>query len=87
MHAYEDRFVIEQFTRCAPRFIRKPHQAWGFKTLFRNIDIYRKLGVHRPKGLRPDLWEQVRWLNGSGRPMPREMFRNGWRSTHRDLWL
>ena len=81
IHAYQDRFVTEQFTRCAPELVRKPHQAWGFKTLFRNIDIYRKLGVHRPKGLKPDLWGQVRWLNGSGRPMPREMFRNGWRSS------
>lgn len=79
--AYQDRFVTEQFTRCAPEMIRKPHQAWGFKTLFRNIEIYRKLGVHRPKGLIPDLWDQVRWLNGSGRAMPRQMFRNGWRST------
>ena len=78
---YEDRFLLEQFTDCAPEVIRKPHQAWGFKTLFRNIDIYKKLGVHRPKGLKPDLWDQVRWLNGSGKPMPREMFRNGWRST------
>lgn len=78
---YHDRFVTEQFTRCAPELIRKPHQAWGFKTLFRNIAIYRKLGVHRPKGLNPDLWDQVRWLNGSGQPLPRAMFRNGWRST------
>ena len=78
---YEDRFLLDQFTDCAPEIIRKPHQAWGFKTLFRNIDIYKKLGVHRPKGLKPDLWDQVKWLNGSGQPMPREMFRNGWRST------
>lgn len=78
---YEDRFILEQFTLCAPELVRKPHQAWGFKTLFRNIDIYKKLGVHRPKGLRPDLWDRVKWLNGSGRPMPRAMFRNGWRST------
>ena len=81
VHGFEDRPVISQFDRCAPEFIRKPHQAWGFKTLFRNIDIYRKLGVHRPKGLNPDLWQQIRWLNGAGKPMPREMFRNGWRST------
>jgi Glycosyl transferase family 2 len=81
VHAYEDRFLIDQFTMAAPEMVRKPHQAWGFKTLFRTIDIYKKLGVHRPKGLRPDLWDQVRWLNGSGREMPREMFRNGWRST------
>lgn len=78
---YSDRFVVEQFTRAAHEITRKPHQAWGFKTLFRNIAIYRKLGVHRPKGLKPDLWDQVKWLNGSGRPMPREMFRNGWRSS------
>lgn len=81
VHDYADDFLLEQFTRCAPEMIRKPHQAWGFKTLFRNIDIYKKLGVHRPKGLKPDLWDQVRWLNGSGRAMPKEMFRNGWRST------
>lgn len=81
VHAYQDRFLLDQFTRCAPEVVRKPHQAWGFKTLFRNIEIYKKLGVHRPKGLKPDLWDQVRWLNGSGRPMPKEMFRNGWRST------
>lgn len=81
VHDYDDRFLIEQFTLAAPEIVRKPHQAWGFKTLFRNIDIYKKLGVHRPKGLRPDLWDQVRWLNGSGKRMPREMFRNGWRST------
>ncbi len=81
IHAFEDSPVIGQFAACAPEIIRKPHQAWGFKTLFRNIDIYKKLGVHRPKGLRPDLWDKVRWLNGSGKPLPVEMFRNGWRST------
>lgn len=81
VHGYDDRFVTEQFTRCAPEHIRKPHQAWGFKTLFRNIALYRKLGVHRPKGLRPDLWSEVRWLNGSGQPMPAEMYRTAWRST------
>ncbi len=81
VHGYADQFLLEQFTACAPEVVRKPHQAWGFKTLFRNIDIYKKLGVHRPKGLRPDLWDEVRWLNGSGKPMPRAMFRNGWRSS------
>ncbi|MFN7224246.1 MAG: glycosyltransferase family 2 protein [Paracoccaceae bacterium] len=78
---YQDRFLLDQFNDCAPQVIRKPHQAWGFKTLFRNIEIYKKLGVHRPKGLKPDLWDQVKWLNGSGRPMPKALFRNGWRST------
>lgn len=78
---YEDKPIIAQFDRCAPEIIRKPHQAWGFKTLFRNNEIFRKLGVHRPKGLQPEHWDQIKWLNGSGRPMPQSVLRNGWRST------
>lgn len=81
VHEYEDRPITEQFLRCAPEFARKPHQAWGFKTLFQNIGLFKKMGVHRPKGLNPQLWEQINWVNGSGKPLPREMFRNGWRST------
>ncbi|WP_425437073.1 glycosyltransferase family 2 protein [Litoreibacter ponti] len=81
VHEYKDEFLINQFTRCAPELCRKPHQAWGFKTLFRNIGIYKKMGVHRPKGLKPDLWEKIKWVNGSGKPMPKKLIRNGWRST------
>ena len=81
VHEYEDRPITEQFLRCAPEFARKPHQAWGFKTLFQNIGLFKKMGVHRPKGLNPQLWEEINWVNGSGKPLPREMFRNGWRST------
>ncbi|OBY25692.1 glycosyltransferase family 2 protein [Leisingera sp. JC1] len=73
--------ITREFTRCAHEVTRKPHQAWGFKTLFRNNSIFKKLGVHRPKGLKPQLWEDIRWVNGSGQDMPREMFRNGWRSS------
>ncbi|WP_323775600.1 glycosyltransferase family 2 protein [Leisingera sp.] len=73
--------ITREFTRCAYEVTRKPHQAWGFKTLFRNTGIFKKLGVHRPKGLKPQLWEDIRWVNGSGQDMPREMFRNGWRSS------
>ncbi len=78
---FDDDFVISQFNKCAPELCRKPHQAWGFKTLFRNIGIYKKMGVHRPKGLKPDLWDQITWVNGSGKQMPRSLLRNGWRST------
>jgi hypothetical protein len=81
VHEYDDDFLINQFHRCAPELCRKPHQAWGFKTLFRNIGIYKKMGVHRPKGLKPDLWDQIKWVNGSGKPMPQKLLRNGWRST------
>ena len=60
---------------------RKPHQAWGFKTLYRNIGLFKKLGVHRPKGLNPQLWTHINWVNGSGQPLPKDMYRNAWRST------
>jgi hypothetical protein len=81
VHDYVDGPITEQFLRCAPEYARKPHQAWGFKTLFQNIGLFKKLGVHRPKGLNPQLWEDINWVNGSGLPLPREMYRNGWRST------
>lgn len=81
VHLFKEGLITEQFFRCAPEYARKPHQAWGFKTLFRNIGLFKKLGVHRPKGLNPQLWEKINWVNGSGALLPRDMFRNGWRST------
>lgn len=81
VHEYVDRPITEQFTRCAPELARKPHQAWGFKTLFQTNGIFKKLGVHRPKGLKPQFWDKIAWVNGSGQPMPPEMYRNAWRST------
>jgi len=81
IHEFSDVPICEAFTQCAPELVRKPHQAWGFKTLYRNQGIFKKLGVHRPKGLKPQLWEEINWVNGSGAPMPPSMFRNGWRST------
>lgn len=75
--AFEDRPVTGQFTRCAPQLIRRPHQAWGFKTLFRNNGLFDEIGAHRPKGFRGGT---VRWVNGSGRPMPRSTLKTGWRS-------
>lgn len=81
VHRYDDTPLIDQFTRCAPEFANKPHQAWGFKTLFRRNGIFRKMGVHRPKGLNAQLWEQINWVNGSGQALPPKMYRNAWRST------
>ena len=83
IHDFVDTPITKQFTRCAPELARKPHQAWGFKTLFQNIGIFKKLGVHRPKGLNPQLWESINWVNGTGKPLPRSIYRNGWRSTLR----
>lgn len=78
---FDTDLIIRQFTRCAPEYARKPHQAWGFKTLFQNAGIFKKLGVHRPKGLNPQLVDEINWVNGSGAPLPETMYRNGWRST------
>ncbi|MDO6724749.1 glycosyltransferase family 2 protein [Celeribacter halophilus] len=80
VHEYEDRFLVEQFFRAAPEFANKPHQAWGFKTLFKNVGLFKKLGVHRPKGLKPQVWDKIRWYNGSAKPMPEGEYRNAWRS-------
>ena len=82
-HAFVDLPITEQFTRCAPELTRKPHVAWGFKTLFQNRGIFKKLGVHRPKGLFPQLKNRLNWVNGSGLTMPETMYRNAWRSTTR----
>lgn len=73
--------IIGQFDHCAPEMTRKPHQAWGFKTLYRNNGIFRKLGVHRPKGLVASLSSEVNWVNGSGKPMPENIYRTAWRSS------
>ena len=81
VHTFCDRPITEQFKRCAREVTRKPHQAWGFKTMFVNNGTFRKLGVHRPKGLNAQLWEGIVWVNGSGKTMPSSVLRNGWRST------
>ncbi|MEE9387233.1 MAG: glycosyltransferase family 2 protein [Paracoccaceae bacterium] len=81
VHHYSDEPIIKIFDNCAAEMTRKPHQAWGFKTLFRNIGIFKKLGVHRPKGLRAQHWDKITWVNGSGVPLPPKMYRNAWRST------
>ncbi|SLN38637.1 hypothetical protein ROJ8625_01784 [Roseivivax jejudonensis] len=77
----EDRFVIDQFDSCAPRFCPKPHTVWGYKTMFRNIGAYAKISCHRPNKLDPALEDRVRWVNGSGEDITRHAARNGWRSS------
>ncbi|TDK42996.1 glycosyltransferase family 2 protein [Antarcticimicrobium luteum] len=80
-----DRFVIEQFDRCAPKYCPKPHTVWGFKTLFRNIGAYQKLSCHRPNKLADDKRDKVLWVNGSGQDMTKEAIDNGWRSSKRSV--
>ncbi|MDU9003477.1 glycosyltransferase family 2 protein [Sedimentitalea todarodis] len=80
-----DAFVIDQFERCAPKYCPKPHTAWGFKTMFKNIGAYGKISCHRPNKLDEDLRDQVRWVNGSGKDMTEEVANNGWRNSRRSI--
>ena len=78
---FRDRPVAAQFTRCAAAHRPKPHQAWGFKTLFRPSIPYARFGVHRP--VKPRGQAAPLWLDGSGRPMPEDFRKNGWRMDKR----
>ncbi|WP_238367330.1 glycosyltransferase family 2 protein [Mesobacterium pallidum] len=81
----DDRFVIEQFDRCAPKFCPKPHTVWGFKTMFKNIGAYSKISCHRPNKLDPAFETQVKWVNGSGQDMTSEAAKNGWRNSVKSI--
>ncbi|KIN61353.1 Glycosyl transferase family 2 [Sulfitobacter noctilucae] len=80
-----DDFVIDQFDACAPKYCPKPHTVWGFKTMFRNIGAYAKISCHRPNKLDEAFEKQVKWVNGSGRDMTRDVVRNGWRSSKNNV--
>jgi len=80
-----DDLVIDQFDTCAPKYCPKPHTAWGFKTMFRNIGAYSKLSCHRPNKLDPSLAGKVRWVNGSGQDMTREAAEKGWRNSKKSI--
>jgi len=78
---FEDRPVIAQFTRAAPRGMNRIQRYTAFKTMFRPR-VARKLGIHRPR-LYPrfvDGGTPLRWVNGSVAPMPERYLKQGWRS-------
>ena len=81
----EDRFVIDQFDTCAPKYCPKPHTVWGFKTMFQNIGAYEKISCHRPNKLVPGMENRVKWVNGSGQDMTREVAKNGWRNSKKSI--
>lgn len=78
--------VTEQYTHAAPADWNK---GWGVKTLFKFDPEYWKLGIHRPsirnKHLESGFPDSVRWLNGSGQPMPDYFRFHGWRSIRRSI--
>ena len=84
---YDDRFVTEQFSLCAPKFCPNPVQAWAVKSLFSTDGPHvagklTRIGIHRPvnpgKG-----HDDIRWVDGSGRPVLDKFIKDGWRfGTH-----
>lgn len=60
--------VTETFTLAAPATFAWPWRAQQFKTLYRNAGLWKKPGVHRPRGAEPGTLP--RWFDGSGRPVP-----------------
>lgn len=76
----KDDLVIDQFDDAAPKYCPKPHTAWGFKTMTKNIGAYGKLSCHRPNKLDEEHREAVQWVNGSGQVMTEKYKDNGWRS-------
>ncbi len=76
---FADVPVVEQFTACAPAFAPRPLQAWAFKTLYRNEGLFRRLGVHRPKGLVKDYRDSLVWVDASGRVLPPATWDKAWR--------
>lgn len=76
---YRDAFITENMTWCAHERSNKPHQAWGFKTAFRDIGAYKHFSVHRPQQLYEDVADEIRWYSSAGRRMPDRYKKSGWR--------
>ncbi|MEP6318790.1 MAG: glycosyltransferase family 2 protein, partial [Paracoccaceae bacterium] len=78
-HVFQDVPVTEQFTKTAPEFMPRPYQAWAFKSLYRNAGLFKRLGVHRPKGVQGRMQDSISWVTGSGKVFPPEVWRSAWR--------
>lgn len=76
---FEDEPVVRQFTRCAPEYAPRPLQAWAFKTLYRNAGLFRRLGVHRPKGLDRAFRDSLVWVDATGAHLPPAIWDKAWR--------
>lgn len=85
--AYKDKFVIEQFEHCAPKFCPNPVQAWAVKSLYSTkggqvAGKFTRIGVHRPMNPAKDVGA-ITWVDGCGRPVLNKFIKDGWRfGTH-----
>ena len=85
VHKLSDDFVIEQFDTCAPKYCPKPHTVWGFKSMFQNLDAYRKISCHRPNQVVEEKREALKWVNGSGKDVTEDYIKGGWRSSKKTI--
>ncbi|MES0861562.1 glycosyltransferase family 2 protein [Ruegeria sp. SCPT10] len=75
---FEDRFVIEQFTKACDLGAVLPQNLRAFKSLIRNNGSYHSLNTHRPRGPVANKAESFAWIDGDGDPLPPAMRRRGW---------
>ena len=85
VHALNDDFVIAQFESCAPKYCPKPHTVWGFKTMFQNLEAYRKISCHRPNQVIDEKRNLLKWVNGSGADVTHDYIKGGWRSSKKTV--
>lgn len=67
---FQDRPVLEQFTRAAPEDCPYPFHNYGVKSLWRANGAYRRIGVHRPLDPDPARLDEIRITDAAGRDMP-----------------
>ena len=79
VQTYRDEFLTDQFHMAAHEITRRPHQAWGLKTMFHR-GLWDHIGVHRPKRPTVETFAETHWVNGSGQPMPDRYWDGSWRS-------
>ena len=75
---FEDRFVVEQFTKAGELGAVLPQNLRAFKSLTRNNGSYHALDTHRPRGPVPGKAGRFAWVDGDGDPLPPALRRRGW---------
>ncbi len=78
---FEDRFVVEQFTKANQLGAVKPQNLRALKSLIRNNGSYRAINTHRPRGPIGKNAQTFAWVDGDGDPLPPAMRRYGWASS------
>ena len=75
---FEDRLVVEQFTKAGEMGAVLPQNLRAFKSLTRNNGAFHALNTHRPRGPVSGKAERFAWIDGDGDPLPPALRRRGW---------